>query len=72
MHEIKNLLNILDKISKSYNDTVRTKTTVAKELVVKWRQYLDGKKKDILIIRMNIESKSKQKKKVKAFCINML
>lgn len=30
------------------------------------------KKKDILIIRMNIESKSKQKKKVKAFCINML
>lgn len=35
MHEIKNLLNILDKISKSYNDTVRTKTTVAKELVVK-------------------------------------
>lgn len=35
MHEIKNLLNILDKISKSYNNTVRMKTTVAKELVVK-------------------------------------
>lgn len=65
MHEIKNLLNILDKISKSYNDTVRKKTTVAKELVVKWRQYLDGKKKSDLIIRMNIESKSKQKKKWK-------
>lgn len=61
MHELKSLLNILDEIPKSCNYTVRERTTLAEEEVEKMKTIIRRIKS--LIIRMNIERKSKQKKK---------
>lgn len=60
MRELKSLLNILDEIPKSCNYTVREKTTLAEEEVEKMKTIIRRIKS--LIIRMNIERKSKQKK----------